>query len=683
MHLRIAHKTLIPIALLAVVILADFGIEHELQAKVSAIAASATEARKEMIEASEVRALSRAIQRDTLKLLNIAWRDDRAKLIGSIGKRGDEQLTRAQRLADMVGPTETEMKSNFVKLQRTVVGALAEVQQVLAGSGEAEGAALFKAKVEPAEKAASKLTDGFIEATAHRIEDMTAEEAAVRASVSAIRLGVLLTSLVGGILIALSIVSRGIVRPLKGIVGRMHALARGDLDTTIEGAGRNDEIGEMASALEVFKTNAIERARAESEAAAERASAEAERERGRAKELQTATERETFAQKEAEQQKHIAEERQALAEQQTLAIEQIDMAITRLAAKDVSYRMVRPLPAEYEPLRANFNAAIEQLASAFERVSETAESVNSGTKEIANAANDLSRRTEQQASSLEESAAALSEISTTAKKTAAGAKEASKSVANARKDTVVGGEVVRRASSAMSRIEESARKITDITTIIDEIAFQTNLLALNAGVEAARAGDAGRGFAVVASEVRALAQRAADAAKQIKALITASSAQVVEGVALVNETGQSLAKIEASVVEIDQIISAIAADANTQATGLGEVNAAIGQMDQMTQQNASMAEQATAASRSLATEGEELSRLVGQFATSSTTDRDLLGDLKKAAPHAFGGHNPTARANDGAEASRPPIRRQSLKRAGGSGMTRESGAFADESWSEF
>ena len=234
----------------------------------------------------------------------------------------------------------------------------------------------------------------------------------------------------------------------------------------------------------------------------------------------------------------------------------------------------------------------------------------------------------------------------------------------------------------MSRIEESSRKIGDIIGVIDEIAFQTNLLALNAGVEAARAGDAGRGFAVVAQEVRSLAQRAAEAAKEIKGLITASSGQVIEGVALVNETGRSLAKIEQSVAAIDRVVTAIAADANAQAAGLGEVNSAINQMDQMTQQNASMAEQATAASRSLATEGHELSRLVGQFNTRSADNRDLRRELEKAVPHAFGGGRDAANKPGGA-----PLRnmatRQPMRKAAGSAAAQTAAAGDADSWSEF
>ena len=287
--------------------------------------------------------------------------------------------------------------------------------------------------------------------------------------------------------------------------------------------------------------------------------------------------------------------------------------LARLSAGDLTVRIDQPLLVWLDKLRVDFNAAVEALGKAMRTVSGVVTSMRSGTGEITQAADDLSRRTEQQAASLEQTAAALDEITATVRKTAEGAKHARDVVSRTKTDAEHSGEVVHQAVAAMGEIEQSSHQIGEIIGVIDEIAFQTNLLALNAGVEAARAGDAGRGFAVVASEVRALAQRSAEAAKEIKALILASGRQVGAGVKLVGETGKTLTQIASQVAEVASIISEIAGSAQEQAAGLQEVNTAVNQMDQVTQQNAAMVEESTAASHSLAQETEELARLTGHF----------------------------------------------------------------------
>ena len=239
--------------------------------------------------------------------------------------------------------------------------------------------------------------------------------------------------------------------------------------------------------------------------------------------------------------------------------------------------------------------------------------VRNGSDKIAEAAVHLSRRTEQQAASLEETAAAMEEITTTVGQTASGAKKAADVVARARDDARRSGEVVGEAVAAMTAIEGSSQQVGQIIGVIDEIAFQTNLLALNAGVEAARAGEAGRGFAVVAQEVRALAQRSADAAKEIKTLISTSTQQVGAGVSLVAQTGEALREIVGQVAAIDALVSEIAASAQEQATGLHQVNTAVNQMDQVVQQNAAMVEEATATTHSLKSEAGDLAVLVSRF----------------------------------------------------------------------
>ncbi len=302
----------------------------------------------------------------------------------------------------------------------------------------------------------------------------------------------------------------------------------------------------------------------------------------------------------------------------------LGVALSALANGDLEARIDRPLTPELDQLRTDLNGALQTLQGTMQRVTQTSGTIKSGTEEISASTDDLSKRTEQQAASLEETAAALDEITATVRKTAEGAKHAREVVSAARGDAENSGRIVGEAVLAMGAIQKSSGEISQIIGVIDEIAFQTNLLALNAGVEAARAGEAGKGFAVVASEVRALAQRSAEAAKEIKTLISASSNQVTSGVELVDEAGKALTRIATQVSEINGIVGEIAASAQEQATALAEVNTAVNQMDQVTQQNAAMVEETTAASHSLAAEAEQLSNLVGGFRTGNLVTQSAV-----------------------------------------------------------
>ncbi len=377
-------------------------------------------------------------------------------------------------------------------------------------------------------------------------------------------------------------------RPLARLADRMGSLAGGDLSAEVEGKHRLDEVGTMARAVEVFKQNALNLAASEAEQKRLTGLTDEERRQAEAKRAEAARE-------------------------QAQVVQSLAQGMEHLTNGDLVFRLNDPLAGEYEQLRSDFNGAMEKLQDTMKIVAGSAAAIRSGTDEISHASDDLSRRTEQQAASLEETAAALDEITATVRKTAEGSKHARAVVGNARSDAERSGAVVRQAVEAMSGIEKSSGQISQIIGVIDEIAFQTNLLALNAGVEAARAGDAGRGFAVVASEVRALAQRSADAAKEIKGLISASGHHVQQGVELVGQTGTALGRIVAQVAEIDTIVNDIAASAQEQSTGLAEVNTAVNQMDQVTQQNAAMVEESTAASHALSQETEELSRLISRF----------------------------------------------------------------------
>ncbi len=385
---------------------------------------------------------------------------------------------------------------------------------------------------------------------------------------------------------------------LRRLTAAMRGLAAGDLTAAIPAVSRRDEVGMMARAVQVFRDNALRTQALEKEASDLQGRRAAEDE---------AVRRE-------------AEERSAAASA-ALVVGSIGAGLERLATGDLTYRLEQALPPAYEKLRTDLNSATSQLGQVIRGIVSATFAIQSGAGEITHAADDLSGRTENQAASLEETAAALHQITTTVKRTAAGSSEARKVVAAACDDAERTGSVVRDAVAAMTEIEGSSTQISQIIGVIDEIAFQTNLLALNAGVEAARAGEAGRGFAVVASEVRALAQRSAQAAKEIKVLISASTQQVSRGVKLVGDAGQALDRIMGRVSEINATILEIAASAEEQAAALHQVNAAVNQMDQVTQQNAAMVEQSTAAGHTLQHEAEELVRLTGGFRVDSMTSR--------------------------------------------------------------
>ncbi len=396
---------------------------------------------------------------------------------------------------------------------------------------------------------------------------------------------VVMLLVVGG-LVWLLISSIG--RPISGLTATMLKLVRGNLNVDVPDTTRHDEVGEMARAVKVFKEAGLEKVRLEGEMEAARQKAEEER---RQREM----------------------EREAAAREQEAVVEALAVGLEKLADGNLSFRLSTSFSAEYEKLRGDFNNAMQRLQEAMKVIMGNTSNIRASASEIAASADDLSRRTEQQAASLEETAAALDEITATVRRTAEGATHASEVVNSAQKDAEQSGVVVRDAVAAMNGIETSSQQISSIIGVIDEIAFQTNLLALNAGVEAARAGDAGRGFAVVASEVRALAQRSADAAKEIKSLISTSTRQVGSGVDLVGQTGTALARIVTQIGEISGIVREIASSAQEQATGLHQVNTAVNQMDQVTQQNAAMVEQTTAASHGLSSEAGTLDALVRKF----------------------------------------------------------------------
>ncbi|OJF96582.1 globin-coupled sensor protein [Pararhizobium antarcticum] len=303
--------------------------------------------------------------------------------------------------------------------------------------------------------------------------------------------------------------------------------------------------------------------------------------------------------------------------QQEQALTALETSLQKLADGDLTAVIAQSLAPQFDGLKSNFNSAIEKLDEAFGSIINAADETTSNSGELVSATDDMARRTEQQAASLEETSAALEEITTISKESASRAQEAMRVVSVATGEAKKSGEIVEQAVAAMTAIEDSSRKITQIISVIDQISFQTNLLALNAGVEAARAGDAGKGFAVVAQEVRELAQKSAAAAKEIKELIDRSFQDVLLGVSLVNRTGDTLRTIGEQVVDINGHIDAIAGSAREQSIGIVEINTAVSSMDQMTQQNAAMVEQTNAATHSLMRTSTSLKELVDQFKVSA------------------------------------------------------------------
>lgn len=311
------------------------------------------------------------------------------------------------------------------------------------------------------------------------------------------------------------------------------------------------------------------------------------------------------------------------------AVTRLGLALRAMAEGDLRATIEEPFVPSMEQVRLDCNEAVMKLREALLTVGDNAQAISTNSNEMGAAAVDLSRRTEQQAASLEETAAALDQITATVKSAAESAARAANVTGGTRQAAERSGIVVGQAVEAMSHIEKSSQQISQIIGVIDEIAFQTNLLALNAGVEAARAGDAGRGFAVVASEVRALAQRSAEAAKEIKGLISVSTQHVGSGVALVGETGDALTSIVSQIGEISALVSEIAASSSEQATGLSEVNVAVNQMDQVTQKNAAMVEESTAATQKLAEESASLFQLLRQFKLNSDPASEQAHKLRQ------------------------------------------------------
>jgi len=520
-------------------------------------------------------------------------------------------------------------------------GAAAEMMAMSREHRDAEAITLFNADMRTYARALAATID---ELAALNLQGAKISSAAAHTTFdSTVSLFYLVIGLSAVIVIGATLYAMlGVVKPITQITGSMRELASGNTKDAIPFVERKDEIGSMAGAVEIFRQNAITKNKMEADAERNRAQSEANR---------------------------IADQQRAeeeAAERMRVATSGLAIGLKRLASGDLAFQLTESFAADFEPLREDFNTSVTQLAVALDSISSSVGTINNGSQEISSGANDLAKRTEQQAAALEETAAALEQITVNVDLSSKRAQEARTVASEANKSATKSGLVVADAVSAMSRIEDSSNKISNIIAVIQEIAFQTNLLALNAGVEAARAGEAGRGFAVVAQEVRELAQRSANAAKEIKGLIETSTAEVSSGVKLVNDTGAALADIGNYIVKINEHMDGIATASREQSTGLSEVNVAVNELDQTTQKNAAMVEQTNAAANLMSDEAVNLRDLVGQFKLA----RSHNAPSSRANPVHELRH--TARQMAEAPVAKAPARVRS-----------NGGAAAAQEWSEF
>ena len=447
-------------------------------------------------------------------------------------------------------------------------------------------------------------------------------------------------SILGGLLIAGLIgvvaalrIGSSIANPIGAITQAMRRLAEGDTNVDVVGAERGDEVGDIAKATQIFKENSIrihelaEAEKAEHAAAEERQQAMAALQLSIGEVVSSAAKGEFSKRIDAQfgdaELQELAQAVNGLLISVDGGVKETARVVRQMASGDLNHRMEGDFEGAFAELQSNVNETVSRLATLVAEIATTQE-VRGYAEDVTQRAHDLSERATEQASSLEQTAATMEEMSASITANAGSSKSASSLTSDTLQSAKTGGEIVEATVSAMTEIEQSASKISDIISVIDGIAFQTNLLALNAAVEAARAGDAGKGFAVVASEVRALAQRSSDASRDIRALIQASTAQVAEGARLVTETGSSLEGIVDAITQVEQAVRDIATASSEQASGVQEISAAINGMDGITQENSSMADESASNAQGLTQSARKLSELITQFKIDG--DPEALSD---------------------------------------------------------
>ncbi|KUR72035.1 methyl-accepting chemotaxis protein [Novosphingobium sp. FSW06-99] len=569
-----------PLALSMLLLCALAGVVLWTQIDVAQANTSAMAAQTDAIALAELRSTSRSLQRDALNLITETDSDERTKIATKFDQRIEAMASGLERLSTQ--PDHSFVPPEFFTGQHQVVDAL-KTTAAKALSGDTGGALDdFHHVVRPAERAASKIADQSIEALDHKVADLRASAAqSTRFAQILLLVATALTGLAGASA-GFVMIRRSVVMPLHDLRNAMERLAAGQTGHAIPHIDRTDEVGQMAISMAMFRDQ-------------------------------------------------LASAEQAMEAQAELIVSSIGQALGALARGDLAARVEADLVGRFANLKRDFNNAMVAIGRAMASVNAASAGITGGAAEIRQASDDLAQRTEQQAANIEETSAALDQVTSGVRQTADGASAANTAIGQAEAQASEGRDVVTQAVEAMAGIERSAQEIAQILTVIDAIAFQTNLLALNAGVEAARAGDSGKGFAVVANEVRALAQRSAEAAADIKRLITASGQEVVHGVQLVGRTGAVFERISAQVTEVSGLVAGISNLAGVQASSLQQVNSTVRTMNMATQQNAAMVEQANAAARSLADEANRLDSLVAQFNLPQDHGADAVVPMRRRA----------------------------------------------------